>query len=123
MITGELLIGQHAVRGAQGVIHGCNPATGEQLQPAFGLADEAQLQRACALADAAFDTFRDLPPLRRAAFLEAIAQGILDLGDRLLEQAQAETGLPRARLEGERGRTVGQLRLFAGVLREGSWQE
>ena len=33
----------------------------------------------------------------------------------------AETGLPRARLEGERGRTVGQLRLFAEVLREGSW--
>ena len=32
-----------------------------------------------------------------------------------------ETGLPRARLEGERGRTVGQLALFAEVVRDGSW--
>jgi 2,5-dioxopentanoate dehydrogenase len=34
-----------------------------------------------------------------------------------------ESGLPRGRLEGERGRTVGQLRLFAEVVREGSWLE
>lgn len=33
----------------------------------------------------------------------------------------AETGLPRARLEGETGRTTGQLRLFASVLRNGHW--
>jgi NADP-dependent aldehyde dehydrogenase len=32
-----------------------------------------------------------------------------------------ETGLPRARLEGERGRTVNQLRLFARVVRDGEW--
>src|SRR3546814_14406411 len=32
-----------------------------------------------------------------------------------------ESGLPRARLEGERGRTAGQLRLFASVVREGGW--
>src|SRR3546814_431282 len=34
-----------------------------------------------------------------------------------------ESGLPRARLEGERGRTVGQLRLFADVVRKGRWQQ
>ncbi|PMV39444.1 aldehyde dehydrogenase (NADP(+)), partial [Pseudomonas sp. FW305-3-2-15-C-LB1] len=33
----------------------------------------------------------------------------------------AESGLPRARLEGERGRTVGQLKLFAQVVRQGDW--
>ena len=32
-----------------------------------------------------------------------------------------ETGLPLARLTGERGRTVGQLRLFADELRKGGW--
>jgi NADP-dependent aldehyde dehydrogenase len=32
-----------------------------------------------------------------------------------------ETGLPEARLTGERGRTVGQLKLFASYIREGSW--
>ena len=32
-----------------------------------------------------------------------------------------ESGLPRGRIEGERGRTVGQLRLFASVVRDGLW--
>src|SRR6202008_2115442 len=36
-------------------------------------------------------------------------------------RAMAESGLPKARLEGERGRTVGQLRLFAEVVRAGRW--
>jgi acyl-CoA reductase-like NAD-dependent aldehyde dehydrogenase len=39
----------------------------------------------------------------------------------LVERAMAESGLPKARLEGERGRTVGQLRLFAEVVRAGRW--
>ena len=57
----------------------------------------------------------------RASFLERIAAGILELGDALIERAMAETGLPRGRIEGERGRTVGQLRLFASVVRDGGW--
>ena len=57
----------------------------------------------------------------RDRFLETIAEQILALGDGLIERAMRESGLPRARLEGERGRTVGQLRLFASVVREGSW--
>src|SRR4030095_9973777 len=32
-----------------------------------------------------------------------------------------ETGLPEARLIGERGRTVNQLKLFAAWLRDGCW--
>src|SRR6185295_14652597 len=44
-----------------------------------------------------------------------------ELGDILIERAMAETGLPRARLEGERARTVGQLKLFADVVRAGEW--
>src|SRR6476646_11944830 len=49
----------------------------------------------------------------RARFVELIASNILEIGDELLERAVAETGLPRTRIEGERARTVGQLRLFA----------
>ena len=45
----------------------------------------------------------------------------MDLGDALVERASAETGLPRARIEGERARTVGQLKLFAEVVRRGEW--
>ncbi|HRE05655.1 MAG TPA: aldehyde dehydrogenase family protein, partial [Opitutaceae bacterium] len=57
----------------------------------------------------------------RARLLEAMAAEIEALGDTLLQRAHAETGLPLVRLTGERGRTCGQLRLFAQVVREGSW--
>jgi NADP-dependent aldehyde dehydrogenase len=50
-----------------------------------------------------------------------VAQAILDLGDELITRTMQETGLPRGRLEGERGRTVNQLRLFARVVRDGDW--
>jgi NADP-dependent aldehyde dehydrogenase len=39
----------------------------------------------------------------------------------LIERCMAETGLPRARVEGERGRTIAQLKLFASVLRQGDY--
>jgi len=101
--------------------NGINPATNEALDPAFTSAVPANLERACALADAAFDIYRETSLEQRAVFLEAIATQILALGDTLIERAVAETGLPRGRIEGERGRTVGQLRLFAAVVRDGHW--
>ncbi|MFL6734507.1 MAG: aldehyde dehydrogenase (NADP(+)), partial [Sphingomicrobium sp.] len=53
--------------------------------------------------------------------LESIAQNILDIGDELVDRCVAESGLPRPRIEGERGRTVNQLRLFASVVRQGRY--
>ncbi|MCU1768959.1 aldehyde dehydrogenase (NADP(+)) [Pseudomonas protegens] len=120
-VTGQMLIGQQASLGTHGHIHGLNAATGQVLQPAFGGAAPADLERACALAQAAFEPYRLLPLEQRAAFLESIASQILELGDELIERCLLETGLPRARLEGERGRTVGQLRLFAAVVRKGGF--
>ncbi|HEV3431772.1 MAG TPA: aldehyde dehydrogenase (NADP(+)) [Paraburkholderia sp.] len=120
-ITGQSLIGAMSVRGTHGAFHGIDARTGETLEPAFGGATQDDLERACALAEAAFDTFRETPPENRAAFLETIGEKIMAIGDALIERCMAETGLPRARLEGERARTVGQLRLFAGVLRNGDF--
>lgn len=85
-----------------------------------GLEDVARL---CAAADAAFDTYRATPREARAAFLERIADEILAIGEPLIAAAIRESGLPRARLEGERGRTMGQLRMFASVVRAGAWQQ
>ena len=65
--------------------------------------------------------FRAAPAETRARLLEEIAAEIVALGDDLLATADAETGLGLPRLQGERARTVGQLRLFAAVVREGSW--
>jgi 2,5-dioxopentanoate dehydrogenase len=120
-IAGNLLIGAAAVRGSNGEIRGVEAATGAAMEPAFGGASAADLEKAAALAEAAFDAYRETSLEDRAKFLETIAQNILDLGDDLIVRAMAETGLPRGRLEGERGRTVGQLRLFAGVVRDGGF--
>jgi NADP-dependent aldehyde dehydrogenase len=49
------------------------------------------------------------------------SEEIESIGDALIVRAMAETGLSRARLEGERGRTCTQLRLFASVVRQGEW--
>ena len=118
-LIGEMLIGASAVRGTNGEIHAIEAATGATLEPGFGGATPADLDRACALAADAFDTFRETSPEARATFLETIAEQIMGIGDALIERAMAESGLPRGRLEGERGRTCGQLRLFASVVRAG----
>lgn len=121
-ITGHLLIGNEDLRGTAASFKACDPARAIGLEPAFGVADAQAIDRACTLAAAAFDAYRETAPEARARFLETIAAEIEALGDALIERAMAETALPRARLEGERGRTTGQLRLFAAVVRAGHWQ-
>ena len=118
-ITGDLLIGSELRRGAGSSFRAVNPATGETMEPAFSTGTALDVADACRLAGEAFDTFRALPLERRAAFLDGVAQAILDLGEELVERVMAESGLLRGRVEGERNRTVGQLRLFAQVVRDG----
>src|SRR6185369_3996638 len=69
----------------------------------------------------AFQVYRKKSGLEKAAFLESIASEIVALGDELIDLCCKETALPKGRIEGERGRTVNQLKLFASLLREGSW--
>jgi alpha-ketoglutaric semialdehyde dehydrogenase len=120
-LTGQLFIGRERVATTQ-TFRASNPTTATFLEPPFSSAGEAEVQRACQLASEAFDKYRSLDSETRARFLETIADRIMALGDELLERANAESGLPLARLTGERGRTVGQLRLFADELRKGGWQ-
>lgn len=72
-------------------------------------------------AAAAFLPYQRTSAEQKALFLEVIASNIEVLGDALITQASVETNLPAARLIGERGRTTFQLRMFAQMLREGSW--
>ena len=122
-ISGEMIIGHQILRGGAGAVRAYDPAKKQDLEPDFGLATPADLARACELADAAVEPYRALPLEQRARFLETIAQRIQDLGPLLIERASQESGLPAARLEGERGRTVNQLRLFAKVVRDGHFLE
>ncbi|MBZ6377700.1 aldehyde dehydrogenase (NADP(+)) [Pacificimonas flava] len=120
MISGSVFVGASEEQSGD-KFRGVNPATGETLSPDFCAATGDQVARACKLADEAFPVFSALAPPDRAAFLERAADEIMALGDELIERSTAESGLPRARLEGERGRTVGQLRMFAAHLKKGEW--
>ena len=120
-INGEALIGGVSERGNGASFKALDPALRAPMEPAFSMVDAAQIERACSLAGEAFDTFRTTSDAERATFLDTVADQIIAIGDALIVRAMAESGLPRVRLEGERGRTVGQLRLFANLLREGSW--
>jgi NADP-dependent aldehyde dehydrogenase len=120
-LTGDVLIGTERAHRAHRSFHATNPATNEALDPAFAFATAEDVDKACALAWAAFHEYRETSRESRGRFLETIGAQIMELGDVLIERAMAETGLPRVRLEGERARTVGQLRLFADVVRSGEW--
>ncbi|MDT5005264.1 MAG: 2,5-dioxopentanoate dehydrogenase [Mycobacterium sp.] len=120
-LTGQLLIAGEPVRGSGQQIRAFDPAAGQELEPAYFYGDATDVDAACTAAAAAFAEYRSTPAEQRAQFLEAIAANLEATKDALIERAVAESGLPQARLTGEVGRTTGQLRLFAGVLREGSW--
>ena len=109
MLTGKHLIAGDWVGG--GGTFTSQPATGEGVVFASGGA--AEVDRAVRAAEEAFWSFSALTRAARAAFLERIADEIEARGADLTAVGAAETGLPTARLEGERGRTTGQLRLFA----------
>jgi len=120
-LSGTLFIGRRRISRAP-AFYGMNPATGEKLEPAFSTADADDVRLACELAAEAFQPYRRASLQNRAHFLETIASKIDGSGEELLQRANAETGLPLARLTGERGRTTAQLRLFADEIRRGGWQ-
>ncbi|MGL4312330.1 MAG: aldehyde dehydrogenase (NADP(+)) [Paracoccaceae bacterium] len=88
-----------------------DPATGPSHQ--FAVGTVALVNRAAEAAEEAFWSYSALTRRQRAEFLNRIADEIEARGAAITEIGTQETGLPPARLEGERGRTTGQLRLFA----------
>ncbi|WPR72086.1 aldehyde dehydrogenase (NADP(+)) [Flavobacterium sp. NG2] len=98
-----------------------NPSNNQKLEGEFSNTTKEALNDVVAQAVTAFDSYRKKDKNSIADFLEKIGEEILNLGDALLERCHLETALPMARLQGERGRTVGQLKLFADFVREGSW--
>ena len=120
-IAGNMIIGQELVKGSKKAIYGIDPATGENLEPAYLGGGEQEVDRACALAEQAFDTYRETDLETRAKFLEQISANLAANGPAIVERAGLESGLPKARLEGELGRTMNQLKLFAEEVRSGRW--
>jgi len=119
--TGHQYIG-HQTKGAnEATFTGFDAATGEPLPTRFSEATAAETDEAAQLAHRDFSAYSRKSGAEKALFLEAIAAEIMALGTDLITFAMRETALPEARLTGERGRTTGQLHLFAQLLREGSW--
>jgi NADP-dependent aldehyde dehydrogenase len=108
LIAGEWVAGDATFRSS--------PASGEARDYAVGT--PAHVARAVEAAEDAFWSYSALSREVRAAFLEKIADEIEARGAAITEIGTSETGLPAARLEGERGRTTGQLRLFAAHIRK-----
>jgi NADP-dependent aldehyde dehydrogenase len=93
------------------------------LAHAFSVGTPVLVDAACNAAEQAFWSFGYSTREERAVFLETIADEIEARADAITGIGTRETGLPAARLVGERGRTVMQLRLFATHIRTGDYLE
>ncbi len=121
MIT-ENIVGYQTIGGTQS-IQSVHATTRSLMDEKFTIADQSTIDLALDKAKHAFPVFRKWSPTQRADLLDKIAQNIMALGEILVNRTVAETGLPEARILGERGRTVGQLNMMANALRTGSWEE
>lgn len=88
---------------------------------AFSVGSPELVDAAARAAEEAFWTYGYTTRAERAAFLNAIADEIEARAEAITEIGTSETGLPVGRLQGERGRTTGQLRLFAEHILNGAY--
>ncbi len=120
-LSGTQYIGATPKASGKEMFHAVDPRSGKSLITAFHEALEEEVNEAVLLAEKAFKVYSKISIGGRARFLEAIAEEIESLGHSLLQQAESETSLPFPRLQGECGRTMNQLKLFAKVIQECSW--
>ncbi|NNC87751.1 MAG: aldehyde dehydrogenase (NADP(+)) [Akkermansiaceae bacterium] len=120
-LQGTSWIGARRGTGGGGEWKAVNPATGEELEPAYIGETEKNVDAACRLAEEASREYRGKSGAEKAAFLRTIADEIDGLEDEIVTRMTAESALPEGRCRMEKGRTCFQLRMFAEVVEEGSW--
>ncbi len=96
-----------------------SPATGPSHTFSSGTAQIAN-QAADAAAEA-FKVFGVSSRSERATLLRTIAAELEKNSGEIVELASGESGLPVGRIQGELGRTTGQLRLFADHIEDGDY--
>jgi NADP-dependent aldehyde dehydrogenase len=102
------------------MIQGFDPRTGEPVGEPVAETTDAEVDAIVASALAAAPAWGAGTALaNRAEALEAVADALDDRAGELAAIADTETALGGERLTGEVARTTAQLRLFAGVLRDG----
>jgi NADP-dependent aldehyde dehydrogenase len=122
-LNGQQIIGNQFSAKGSNKFSAFNPGNGAQLAPEFPEATSEEIDKALLKADTAFEAFQEVARSRRSEFLQTIGEEIVSLGDELIHRAMAETGLPEARIIGERGRTVNQLNMFADIVKTGDFLE
>lgn len=121
MITGKNYIGYNLSAKGTKTYKTFNPQLNVENEQVFTEASTEEINEAVNLASEAFKTFSTISGAQKATFLNTIADEILALEEMLIQTYCAESGLPEGRAKGERGRTIGQLRMFANLVSEGSW--
>ncbi|MFT4152115.1 MAG: aldehyde dehydrogenase (NADP(+)) [Paracoccaceae bacterium] len=111
LIAGEWVAGDTTFKSS--------PSSGQPHD--FAVGTVAHVDAACQAAEEAFWTYGYASRETRAAFLNAIADEIEARAEAITQIGHEESGLPVARMQGERGRTVGQLRLFASHILSGEY--
>lgn len=120
-ILGHNYIGGQRSAAGSIKLQSVDATTGEALPDDFYQATAQEVAAAATAAAAAYPAYRSLSAERRAQFLDAIADELDALGDDFVAVVCRETALSAGRIQGERGRTSGQMRLFAKVLRRGDF--
>lgn len=120
-ISGQSIIGFHRATSAGACFRASNPRSEERLPPDFFTAGPDEIATAVTLAHQAFALYGQTSGQEKGKFLRTIATKIESFQDAIVERAELESALPKARLQGETARTCGQLRMFAQVVEEGSW--
>ncbi|WP_142786598.1 aldehyde dehydrogenase (NADP(+)) [Changchengzhania lutea] len=123
MITGKNYIGNKLSAKGNSIYKTFNPQLNIENEQAFTEASSEEIDAAVTLASEAFKSFQNISGIKKSEFLNAIADEILALDNTLIKTYCLESGLPEGRAKGERGRTIGQLRMFADLVKEGSWVE
>lgn len=118
---GTSIIGYSSTKPSGNSFHGFDPATNTELPETFYTAIPNEVEQAATLAAGAFLPYQKTSPADRASFLRAIAAEMEATREAFVQRVPLETGLPQGRANGELGRTIGQLNMFANLVESGHW--
>ena len=122
IITDNIIAGKLYSEGKEH-LKSYDPIQMKALEESFTIATIKELNIAVDEATKASKLYKHTSGNDKAIFLRAIATEIENLGDTLINRVMLESGLPEGRVRGERGRTCGQLRMFAQLVEDGDWIE
>ncbi len=121
MMDGKNIIGYDRTHRGNVTFRTINPILNKENETLYYEASREEVEEAVNLAHKAAVFYAETTKEVRAEFLRTIASEIMALGDDLIRMYCSESGLPEGRAKGERGRTIGQLQLYARLVEEGSY--